>query len=392
MLLERLHRPGRALADRPLEQQPDVLAGQVRVLLGAGERELLLDDLLGQDEPRVVPACPPQVAQGAEGVEAREERRRQPVAAGVEPQRRRPGQDPDAVVLPDRVPVADPLDVVPHPVRVDHVGAGCLGDAEHPAVHVCRYAGDHRPRRRTEPLGPGLAHQVVVAADATARDDHGLAGEREVAGLVPVGRPAPLGGVRSQGPALHADHGAAGDDQPVHPVPELHRDPAGRGVLADPLLERLDHPRPGAPRDVEARHRVAVPGRPAVPPLGPADDREDPVAHLAQPRALLAGREVDVRLGPRPRPVVLLAVELGAAHPVLQRELVGVPDAHPPLLGAVHQEQPAQAPERLAAQALLPLLVEQEHGPARVGRLRSGHQPGEPSSDDDHICVHGRRV
>ena len=196
VLLERLHRPGRALADRALEQQPDVLAGEVGVLLGAGERELLLDDLLGQHEPRVVPAGPAQVAQRAEGVEAREVRRRQPAARRVQPQRRRAGQDPDAVVLPDRVPVAQPLDVVPHPVRVDHPGAGRLGDAEHPAVDVGRYAGDHRARRRAEPGRPGLADQVVVAADAAAGDDHRLGAQLEVADLVAVGGPAALGAVR----------------------------------------------------------------------------------------------------------------------------------------------------------------------------------------------------
>ena len=189
VLLERLDRPGRALL-HPREQQLDVLAGEVGVLLGARERELLLDDLLGQHEPRVVVAGRAQVAQRAEGVEAREARRGQPPAGRVEPQRGRAGQDPDAVVLPDRVPVADALDVVPHPVGVDHPRAGGLGDAEHPAVHVRGHPGDHGPRRRAQPGGPGLADQVVVAADAAAGDDHGLRAQLEVAGHHPAaGRP-----------------------------------------------------------------------------------------------------------------------------------------------------------------------------------------------------------
>ena len=169
-------------------------------------------------------------------------------------------------------------------------------------------------------------------------------------------------------------------------------DPAARDVLADPPLERLDHARAGAPGDVEARHRVAVPVGAAVAALGPADDREDPVAHLAQPGALLAGREVDVRLGPGARPAVLLAVELGAAEPVLHGELAGVLDAHPALLGAVDEEQPAEAPERLPAQGLLALLVEQQHRPAGVGHLGGGRQPGQAGPDHDDVCVHEPRV
>jgi hypothetical protein len=49
-LLERLYRGGGARPD-PGQGEPDVLAGQVGVLLRAGQRELLLDDLLGEHEP-----------------------------------------------------------------------------------------------------------------------------------------------------------------------------------------------------------------------------------------------------------------------------------------------------------------------------------------------------
>src|SRR5690606_16107860 len=109
---EGLDRSGWAVPGDAGEQQPDVLAGQVGVLLRAGEGELLLDDLPREDEPGVVVPGPAQVLQRAQGVEAREVGRWQPPAGGIEPERRGAGQDPDAVVVPDRVPVADPLDVV----------------------------------------------------------------------------------------------------------------------------------------------------------------------------------------------------------------------------------------------------------------------------------------
>ena len=89
-----------------------------------------------------------QVLERAEGVEAGEQRHGQPLAGRVEPQARRAGQDPDAVLRPHRRVVGDALDVVPHPVAVDEVGAGLLGDAEHAPVDVRGHAGEHRLRAR----------------------------------------------------------------------------------------------------------------------------------------------------------------------------------------------------------------------------------------------------
>ena len=83
-----------------------------------------------------------QAHQRAQGVEPGEMRRREPAAARVEPQRGRPGQDPDAVPGPDRVPVLDALGVVPHPVAVDQAPAGPFGDSQHPAVDVGGHPGD----------------------------------------------------------------------------------------------------------------------------------------------------------------------------------------------------------------------------------------------------------
>jgi hypothetical protein len=172
-------------------------------------------------------------------------------------------------------------------------------------------------------------------------------------------------------------------------VPEQEAQPAGGRVLAHPAFERLDHARPGAPGQVEPRHRVAVPVGPAVAPLGPADDREEPQTHRPQPRALLAGREVDVRLGPPARPVVLLAVELGASHPVRQGEVVAVVHPHPALLRGVDEEQAAEAPEGLPTQRLLGLLVDQEHPSPGVGDFRGGGEPGQAVTDDDDIGIRG---
>ena len=73
---------------------------------------------------------------------------------------------------------------------------------------------------------------------------------------------------------------------------------------------------------------LPCPSRAYAAALGPADDREEPDALLVQPGALLAGREVDVGLGPAARPVVL---RRGRSRRVpsqsCQRQLAGVLDA-----------------------------------------------------------------
>ena len=85
---EGLHGRGRPFAEaRAQEQQPDVFARQVGVLLAARERELLFDDALREHEPRVVVTGCAQVRERAERVETREEGDGQPRPGRVEPDR-----------------------------------------------------------------------------------------------------------------------------------------------------------------------------------------------------------------------------------------------------------------------------------------------------------------
>ena len=179
--LEGFHRSRRALVGgAPCGHQP-ALAGQIGILLGAGQREFLLDDALGEHEPRIIVAAAHDVVQLAERVRAGKQRRGQPRASRVEPHRRRPGQDADAMARPDRIPVPDALDIMPHPVAVDQPGAGDLGDPDHAAVDMFGHAGDHVARSVAEPLRPVLPHQFVIAADAARGHDHGLGAQGELA-------------------------------------------------------------------------------------------------------------------------------------------------------------------------------------------------------------------
>ena len=217
---------------------------------------------------------------------------------------------------PDRVPVLDALGVVPHPVAVDHDAAGPLGDADHPAVDVRRHPGEHPLRRsargarasaaRTSSWSPPIPPEVTTTAWAdSSNSPSGVTVRRD-----PARRR-----VRREHRPAHAGDGTVGAHEVVDPVPEPRLDPSGRHVRPHAPLERRDDAGTRAPGDVEPRHRVAGPGGGVPAALGPADDREQPQALLVQPRPLLARREVDVRLRPAPRPVVLRAVEPGRALP-----------------------------------------------------------------------------
>ena len=135
-LLERFHRRRRALVGGALDGHAPALSGEIGILLGAGKRKLLLDDALRQDEPRIIMASRHDVFELPQRVGAGEQRCGQALSGRVEPHRRRPRQNPDAVARPDRRPVLNALDVMPHAVAVDQPRAGGLRDADHPSVDM----------------------------------------------------------------------------------------------------------------------------------------------------------------------------------------------------------------------------------------------------------------
>ncbi len=373
----------------PVDHLTHALCGQVGVLLRAREPELLADDLLRQHEPGVVVTGGHDVFERAQCVEAREQRHREPIAHRVQPHRRWPGQDSDAVVRPDRVVVVDALHVVPHPVGVDDARAGRLGDGQHPSVDEVRDARDHALGWVTHSLRPVRAHKVEVGADTARGDDHRLRVQFEVGHLNARTRRGPRHRGRFEDLAPHSVDDPARHRQVVDAVAEREAHQAAVGGRLDPRLERSEQTRAGPPCDVEARNRIAVAVGGVAAALCPADDREPAHPTLVQPGTLLAGREVDVRLGPLPRPDVLVveAVEAGGSQPVLPRQLERVLDPHPPLLGRVDEEQPAEGPEGLAAEILLRLLVDQNHPAPRVGKFGGRDQARETGPDHDHIGI-----
>ena len=171
-------------------------------------------------------------------------------------------------------------------------------------------------------------------------------------------------------------------------MPEAQLDEPVLDPLAHDVDERLEDRGAGSPGDVEAGHRVAVPGRRVAAAFGPADDGEDLDALRGEPRPLLAGGEGEVRLGPLPAPLVFVfAVELGAGEPVLPGEVVRVLDAHATLLGSVDQEEPAERPPGLTAQRRLGLLFEHDDSLACFDEFGGCDEARQSRAHHDHISL-----
>ncbi|CAI7653774.1 unnamed protein product, partial [Penicillium discolor] len=352
-------------------------------------RELLLHDLPRGHEPGVVVARPPQVLERAEGVEARVERNGEPVSGRVEPQRRGPGQYADAVLRPHRVPVRDAFHVVPHPVAVDEAGSGGGAHALHRAVDIGGHAGEHVRRGSAETRGPGRADEVMVPADAPGGHDRRRRVDLERADHVSGRGDAPGGTVRRQHAPARTGHAPAGEDEFLDAVSGEDGEPSLPLSLLDGGRERGDDPRPGAPGDVEARDRVPRTEGAVAAPLGPADHREEADTAGAEPRALLAGRELQIGLGPAPGPLVLGAVESGGAEPVLGRELERVGDAETALFRRIHEEQPAEGPPRLPTQVRPRFLVHDDDPTSGLEGFRGGDETGQPPTDHQDVCGRG---
>src|SRR5262249_41449983 len=322
-----------------------------------------------------------------ERVGAGEQRSGQALARGVEPHRRRARQDANAVARPDRIPVLDALDIMPHAVAVDQPRAGRFGDADHAAIDMFGHAGDHEFRRLAEALRPVLPHQIMIAADAAGGDHHRLRVQAEFADHVARRALAALhiGGFEDDA-ADAIDH-AAPDVERIDTMAKLEDELAALRRLARAAFEWLDDAGPRAPGDMKTRHRIAMAHRVIAAALGPADHRENTVAHGAQPVALLASGEADIGLRPFPRPEILLAIKAGGAHPVLQGKVIGILDAEPALFRRIDQKQPAARPDGRAAGAWLAFLVEKNDALAGVGDLGGRHHPRQSAADHDHVSI-----
>ncbi len=239
---------------------------------------------------------------------------------------------------------------MPHPVAVDYVSAGRLGDCDHAAVDMVGNARHHEFRRLPKPVRPTLADKIVIAADAAGGHDHDLCFQCKIAHDVARTRCATLDTAGFENVAADPVYASAACCQLVDAMTKPKRNKPALFGVSDAADERLDQAWAGTPRYVKAGHRVAVlrRGHPAT--FGPPDDREKPNALRMEPSPFFPRRKIHIGLCPLARPIILFAVERGRCHPVLHRKVAAIANAHTPLLGRVYEKKPSERPERLPAE------------------------------------------
>ena len=107
--------------------------------------------------------------------------------------------------------------------------------------------------------------------------------------------------------------------------------------------------------------------------------------------AFLARREGDISLRPSARPIILIAIEGRRPHPVVERKLAGIANAHTALFGGVDQKDAAERPERLAAERLFGLLIDNNDLFLCVDQFDCGDKAGKSGTDDNYVRIKGHR-
>jgi len=204
-----------------------------------------------------------------------------------------------------------------------------------------------------------------------------------------VGASASLTTLGTGNLTVDAEHFAVRDLESQDAMAESKFQSPGGLVRPHTACERFENCRTSPPRDVKPGNAVAA-GCACGGALGPAYRRKPAEPLRTQPLPHLTGGEIHVRLGPLPRPAVVVPIEARCRDPVTHRELVRVANAEPPLFRCIHHEQTTERPERLAAEALLAFLIEEEHAAPGVGGFRGSDEPSETGAGDDDISTVGR--
>lgn len=121
-------------------------------------------------------------------------------------------------------------------------------------------------------------------------------------------------------------------------------DASGVFMGADAGLKWGLHAGADTPRKMESWHGIAMPIGETAAAFGPPHNREPAYPHRVQPAAHVTRGKVDIAFRPLARPVILGAIKLGTAHPVVQGQLCAILNAHAALFGGVDDHQAAQRP------------------------------------------------
>ena len=218
----------------------------------------------------------------------------------------------------------------------------------------------------------------MVATDPTRRQHDCRTTKLELADGIAIAAGAAYDIARRESGTAHANDGVTLHDQVIDPMPEPEFESPILLRLTSARNEGRQHTRSRPPGYVKSGYRIASAFR-------TADYREPADAKLVQPGAFLASRELQVRFRPLLWPMILGPIESSGACPVFAGAVDRIPDTQSALLGRIHQEQPAERPVSLPAEALLWFLVDDDDALSSRGDLRCGYEPRKASPNDDRV-------
>ena len=290
------------------------------------------------------------------------------------------------MIRPHRIPVLDALDVVPHAVPVDEARTRRLRRDLHRAVDVRGDARDHGRRAacrdaRATIRGRGRGCRRCRRRRRSSRSPRSRTIRPPRAMRPRRARRRTARGCRRVAPVtVPSAEVRAVTRCRARIVTRPCASPASTAAWNGATI-------PGPVPHVMWKRGTELPGPSAVYPPRSAQPTtgKNPTPFSRSHGPLLVVGELQVRLRPPPRPGILVAVESGRAEPVLTGEVERVVDAHPPLLGRVDEEQPAERPPRLAAEVRAGLLVDDHDPLARRDRFAGRDEAGQAPADDEDV-------
>jgi len=359
------------VAEQQVAQEGELLLVANRgIVFGAGYGQFLDGDGLVHQLPGVLALGGADLGHQIARVEAGDQWHRPDApAAPVQPQRRARRHDGKAVVRLAWPRVMNSGGVVPHLVEVGQAAAGRADGVMQAAVGIAMRAVQYRRWRRAPVVVPVLAHALDVAVEAASGDDH-TAG-REFEGLAVL-----------LADAAAAGNPAVGADEFIDALAEadLQVRPARMAIQRGDQAQRQFAP--GAPDDVEARHRVAGGEQTTLDPVRRGQEA-DPAGAQPEPDVIVAA--LGVGLGPGIGPAVG-RIEFAEGAPVGERQIRGIADAGAALLGGADEEDAAEAFLCQSAEVFRLVAVEQQDAAIGLKEFQCGAYSGDAAADDNDLA------
>src|SRR5579884_780053 len=188
---------------------------------------------------------------------------------------------------PDRGVVVYAFGIMPHAIRIDQVSSALSKNFQHAPINVVGHARNEMFGSRPQSLRPVFAHQLMIAANPSRRDNHRLRPQRECSYNCPRTRHATSDSTCFQYLSLDPIYHATAFRQGSNAMTKAQADQSSLFSLTHALHEWFENSGTRSPGHMKARNGVAMSGSERATALSPLHDREKANPLRMQPGVLL---------------------------------------------------------------------------------------------------------